>query len=338
MKNQISEKFRSINRKLHGVSLTNAKRKQNSSDNKVKKDFDNSLTISYNIMGNKILKFIPLFKDLDQTILKSGLKYNFKAYVSLTILSSLLITIIVGVFLPITFFFLLNMSLVSALLFGIGGALFSFALSILGFYLYPVYCADKRKRELDDEMPFTVGYMSILATAGVSSEKIFSSISTLNDPLAASTEAKEVITNINLFGLDIISALEKVSSRTSSLRFKDTSSLRFKDIIEGIISTIHSGGDLGTYLRGKFESAMKLKKLSLKKYSDNLSVLSEVYVALLLTGPLILVILVSVMSALGGSDMGLLNPELLLSLLTYLAIPILGTIFLIILDTVSPKW
>jgi flagellar protein FlaJ len=330
MKKQISEKFRSINRKLHGVSLTNAKRKQNSSDNKVKKDFDNSLTISYNLMGNKILKFIPLFKDLDQTILKSGLKYNFKAYVSLTILTSLLVTIIVGVFLPITFFFLLNMSFVSALLFGIGGALFSFALSILGFYLYPVYCADKRKRELDDEMPFTVGYMSILATAGVSPEKIFSSISTLNDPLAASTEAKEVITNINLFGLDIISALEKVSSRTSSLRFKD--------IIEGIISTIHSGGDLGTYLRGKFESAMKLKKLSLKKYSDNLSVLSEVYVALLLTGPLILVILVSVMSALGGSDMGLLNPELLLSLLTYLAIPILGTIFLIILDTVSPKW
>jgi hypothetical protein len=44
------------------------------------------------------------------------------------------------------------------------------------------------------------------------------------------------------------------------------------------------------------------------------------------------------MSALGGGDMGLLNPELLLSLLTYLAIPVLATIFLIILDTISPKW
>ena len=330
MKKQIKEKFRSFTNKLQSVSSTFLNRKQYSSSNEITNDFDNSLTISYNLMGNKILKFIPLFKDLDQTILKSGLKYNFKAYVSLTILSSLLITFIVGVILPITFYFFLNMSVVSALLFGIGGALFSFALSIFGFYLYPVYRADKRKRELDDEMPFTVGYMSILATAGVSSEKIFSSISTLKDPLAASTESKEVIANINLFGLDIISALEKVSSRTSSLRFKD--------VIEGIISAIHSGGDLGTYLRGKFESAMKLKKLSLKKYSDNLSVLSEVYVALLLTGPLILVILVSVMSALGGTDMGLLNPELLLSLLTYLAIPILGTIFLIILDTVSPKW
>jgi len=330
MKNQIFEKFRSFNRKLHNVSSKFNKNKQYSSHAEEKKGLDKPLTISYNLMGTKILKFIPLFKDLDQTLLKSGLKYNFKAYVSLTILSSLLITFIVGVILPVTLFFFLNMSFVSALLFGVGGAMFSLALSIFGFYLYPVYCADKRKRELDDEMPFTIGYMSILATAGVSSEKIFSSISTLNDPLAASTEAKEVIANINLFGLDIISALEKVSARTSSLRFRD--------VIEGMISTIHSGGNLGTYLRTKFKSAMKLKKLSLKEYSDNLSILSEVYVALLLTGPLILVILVSVMSAIGGSDMGLLNPELLLSLLTYLAIPILGTIFLIILDTVSPKW
>lgn len=304
--------------------------KQNSQNKESKKDLEKPLTFSYHLMGHKIAKFIPIFKDLDQTILKSGLKYNFKAYVSLTIISSLIISLAIGVSLPATLFFLLNMSFISALLFGFGSALFSFALSIIGFYMYPVYCADQRKRKLDDEMTFTMGYMSILATSGVSPEKIFSSISTLNSPLAASTEANEVLANINLFGLDIISSLEKVSARTSSLRFKDT--------LEGIISTIHSGGNLGTYLKAKFKSAMKLKKIDLKKYADNLSVLSEVYVALLLTGPLILVILVSVMSALGGGDMGLLNPELLLSLLTYLAIPVLGTIFLIILDAVSPKW
>jgi flagellar protein FlaJ len=304
--------------------------KRHSKNKKSKKELEKPLAVSYHLIGDKIAKFIPIFKDLDQSILKSGLKYNFRAYISLTILFSLIITPLVGVSLPLILLFLVNMSLISALLFGLGGALFSFALSIIGFYLYPVYHADKRKRELDDEMPFTMGYLSILATSGVAPEKIFSSISTLKSPLAASTEANEVIANINLFGLDVISSLEKVSSRTSSLRFKDA--------LEGIISTIHSGGNLGTYLQTKFKYAMKLRKLNLKKYADNLSVLSEVYVALLLTGPLILVILVSVMSVLGGGDMGLLNPELLLSLLTYLAIPVLGTIFLIILDTVSPKW
>jgi flagellar protein FlaJ len=148
-------------------------------------------------------------------------------------------------------------------------------------------------------------------------------------PLAASTEAKEVVKNINLFGLDVISALEKASSRTPSEKFRD--------IIEGMISTIHTGGNLGAFLREKFKTAMKLKKLNLKKYSDNLSVLSEVYVALLLTGPLLLVIMVAVMSVMGGG-LGILSPDLLLSLLTYLAIPVCAVIFLIILDSTSPKW
>jgi flagellar protein FlaJ len=83
---------------------------------------------------------------------------------------------------------------------------------------------------------------------------------------------------------------------------------------------------------------MKLKRLSLKKYADSLSVLSEIYVALLLTGPLLLVIMVSVMAVLGGGGLGMLSPELLLSLLTYLAIPVCAVVFLIILDSTSPKW
>jgi flagellar protein FlaJ len=83
---------------------------------------------------------------------------------------------------------------------------------------------------------------------------------------------------------------------------------------------------------------MKLKRLSLKKYSDSLSVLSEVYVALLLTGPLLLVIMVSVMSVMGGGGLGILSPDLLLSLLTYLLIPVCAVVFLIILDSTSPKW
>jgi flagellar protein FlaJ len=286
--------------------------------------------MAYQLMGDKTARFMPLFKDLDQNLQKSGLKANFKAYVSLTILTSVLITLPVAVALPIMLFFVFKMSLESVLLFGVGSALFTWALSVVGFYLYPVYRADKHKRELDDELPFTTGYMAILASAGVSPEKIFYSLSNLNVPLAASTEAKEVVKNINLFGLDVISALEKASSRTPSEKLRDT--------IEGIISTIHSGGNLGAFLRDKFKTAMKLKRLSLKKYADSLSVLSEVYVALLLTGPLLLVIMVAVMSVMGGGGLGILSPDLLLSLLTYLAIPVCAVIFLIILDSTSPKW
>jgi flagellar protein FlaJ len=314
---------------LQKLSANFSNRKAKSPTKEPKMNLEKPLSMSYQLMGDKTARFIPLFKDLDQTLQKSGLKFNFKAYVSLTILASFLTTLAVAVALPVLLFFVSNMSISSALLFGFGSVLFTWALSIIGFYLYPVYRADKHKRELDDELPFTTGYMAILASAGVAPEKIFHSLSNLNVPLAASTEAKEVVKNINLFGLDVISALEKASSRTPSEKFRD--------IIEGMISTIHTGGNLGAFLREKFKTAMKLKRLNLKKYSDNLSVLSEVYVALLLTGPLLLVIMVAVMSVMGGG-LGILSPDLLLSLLTYLAIPVCAVIFLIILDSTSPKW
>jgi Flp pilus assembly protein TadB len=177
--------------KLQKLSANFSKPKSKPLTNEPRMTLEKPLSMAYQLMGNKTARFMPLFKDLDQNLQKSGLRINFKAYVSLTILTSLLITLSVAVVLPI-------------------------------FYLYPVYCADKHKRELDGELPFTTGYMAILASAGVTPEKIFHSISTLNVPLAASTEAKEVIKNINLFGLDVISALEKTSSRTPSRRFRDT--------------------------------------------------------------------------------------------------------------------
>jgi len=334
MRKQLIEKLKAFKKRLEtGLQKLSANFSKQTSKSPIKEpkmDLEKPLSMAYQLMGDKTARFMPLFKDLDQTLQKSGLKVNFKVYVSLTILASFLITLPVAVALPIVLFFVFNMPLGSALLFSFGGSLFTWALAIIGFYLYPVYCADKHKRELDDELPFTTGYMSILASAGVSPEKIFYSLSNLNVPLAASAEAKEVVKNINLFGLDVISALEKASSRTPSEKLRDT--------IEGIISTIHSGGNLGAFLRDKFKTAMKLKRLSLQKYSDSLSALSEVYVALLLTGPLLIVIMVAVMSVMGGGGLGMLSPDLLLSLLTYLAIPICALIFLIILDSTSPKW
>jgi flagellar protein FlaJ len=215
-------------------------------------------------------------------------------------------------------------------LFGVGGSLFTFAFLIIGFYAYPIYRADKLRRELDDELPFTTGYMAILTSAGVSPEKIFYSLANLSVPLAISAEANDVVRNVNLFGLDINSALEKTSKRTPSERLRE--------LLEGFISTIHSGSNSTAYLHEKSRQYMKLKRINLKKFSDTLSVLSEFYVALLLTGPLLLVIMLAVMTMLGGGSLGLLSPDLLLGLLTYIGLPLGAIVFLIILDAVTPKW
>jgi flagellar protein FlaJ len=287
-------------------------------------------SLAYALVGEEIERVLPLFRDLDSNLQRARLKINFKAYVSLAVLATITSSLMAAIFVPCLLASLFDVPVFSAVLFGIGGSLFTVSFTIIGFYAYPIYRADKVKRELEDELPFTAGYMSILASAGVSPEKIFYSISNLRPPLAVSEEAKNVVRDVNLFGLDVISALEKNSERTPSQRFKE--------MLEGFISTIHSGGNLAAYLRDKSNQYMKLKRISLGKFSDTLSVLSEFYVAILVTGPLLLVIMLAVMAMLGGGSLGILSPDLLLNMLTYLGIPLGSIMFLIILDAVSPKW
>jgi flagellar protein FlaJ len=306
------------------------KRQSEVSQEKTRPELGKPHSLAYQLIGGKTEYILPLFEDLDQKLQKSGLKINFKAYVSLTVFASLLISFFTFVIIPFPLIFALNIPLLPAFLFGIGGGLFAFAFSTFGFYFYPIYRADKIRRELEDELPFTTGYMAILTSAGVSPEKIFYSLSDLNVPLTVSYEAKDIVRDVNLFGLDIISALEEAAKRTPSERFRG--------MLEGFISTVHSGSNLAAYLREKSKQYMKLKRINLKKYSDTLSMLSEFYVTLLLTGPLLLVIMLAVMAMLGGGGLGALSPDLLLNLLTYLGIPIGAIIFLIILDAASPKW
>jgi len=287
-------------------------------------------SLAYHLIGDKTERILPIFRDLDSNLQKSGMKVTFKAYVSLTLFAAILASFIALAFIPLLLFFAFRIPLLSAIMFGVGGSLFVWAFSIMGFYVYPIYRADKFKRELEDELPFTTGYMAILTSAGVSPEKIFYSLSNLSAPLTVTSEAKDVTRNVSLFGLDIISALEETSRRTPSERFRE--------MLEGFISTIHSGGNLAVYLREKSKQYMKLKRISLRKFSDTLSMLSEFYVALLVTGPLLIVIMLAVMAMMGGGSLGALSPDLLLKILTYIGIPLGSLMFLIILDAVSPKW
>ncbi|MCW4035288.1 MAG: type II secretion system F family protein [Candidatus Bathyarchaeota archaeon] len=284
---------------------------------------------AYQLVGAKSAKLFPLFNDLDGSIKKSGMKLNFKAYVSTAILTSLLVFTAVMMVVPTVLYFVVNLSLVLSLLFGLGISMLGAAVTVIGFYAYPGYKADSLKRALNDDLTFTAGYMSILAGAGVPPDFIWRSLAQVDGSLAVTDVAKDVVRNVELFGFDVISALETTSKRTPSEHFKE--------LVEGFISVVHSGGSLVKYLRNRSQQYMKLKQLSLKRFSDSLSVLAEFYVTLMVAGSLIFVVMLAVMAMLGGGGFGSLDSRLLLQLLTYIGLPIGSTIFLIVIDMISPK-
>lgn len=305
---------------LHQTNDTSKKPESNSPKPQV---------FAYRLLGERTDKLLPIFKDLDANLQKSNMKVSFKGYVSLAILTTLLASVLVCIIVPIFALLFLHLSPLLSLLYTAGATLFAGAFSIMGFYLYPIIRRDSLKRNLEDGLPFTTGYLSILAGAGLPPAQMFRSLAKVDASLAVSQEAKNIVRDVELFGVDVISAMESSSKRTPSEKFKE--------LLEGFIATMHSGGDLPKYLSERSREYMRLKKIALRRLGDTLGVLAEFYVVLLVAGPLILVVMLAVMAMLGGGIPGLLNPRLLLYLLTYLGIPLGSIVFLIMLDIVTPK-
>ena len=284
---------------------------------------------AYHLFGRKVNHLLPLFEDLETGLHRSHMKTTLKPYVSLIALTSLLATSTTTILISTILYFILQLDIFSSVLFGVGSGLIAGVSAIICLYIYPYYRADKIKRELNNSMAFTASYLAILAGSGVTPDVMFRSISKIPQKLAIVDESRIIIRDIELFGSDMTTALEQASKRTSSERFKE--------LLEGFIATIRSGGNLKFYLTIRSQQNIESKHIALRKFSDTLGVLSEFYVTLLVAGPLIFVVMLAVMAMLGGGGFGLLDPTLLLMLLTYIALPIGSVIFIIILDIVSPR-
>lgn len=332
---EIKDEFKKAVNRLKGLvshSATSVLEHSEAASNQIQTNSDSMAKpqiLAYRLLGERTVSLLPLFKDMDVNLQKSGMKISFKGYVSLAILTTIVASFSVLISVPLISLFVFRLAPLITLLFTVGAILFAGAFSIIGFYAYPIIKADSAKRSLDEGLPFTTGYLSILAGAGVPPTQMFRSLANIDSSLAICQEAKNIVRDVELFGVDAISALESASRRTPSEKFKE--------LLEGFIATMHSGGELNKYLSDRSSQYMRLKRIALRQLGDTLGVLAEFYVVLLVAGPLIMVVMLAVMAMLGGGTPGLLNPRLLLNLLTYVAIPVGSALFLIMLDIVSPK-
>ena len=57
-------------------------------------------SIAYQLIGEKTDRVLPLFEDMDLNLQKAGLKINFKAYLSLTIFATILISFAALILIP----------------------------------------------------------------------------------------------------------------------------------------------------------------------------------------------------------------------------------------------
>jgi len=268
-------------------------------------------------------KYPGLQKPVESCILKSGLGATPKNYLSSVLLSILIVYFIsLSVILTLSFTLLKFDILIKILLIVFAPFAVGAAICIICIF-YPYERVLARRRSISTNLPFALAHMGAIASSGIPPTAIFKLLAEFSEYDALADEMKKIVRNIEVFGLDPVSAVREVAERTPS----DT----FKQLLLGMTSTIQSGGDLKIYLKNAGEQALFTWRINRQKYLEHLSTYAEFYTGLLIASPLFLISLFSIMymiqPELGGFDI-----FQLMKLSCYLIIPALNIAFMFFLE------
>jgi flagellar protein FlaJ len=203
-------------------------------------------------------------------------------------------------------------------------------LSMTICYIYPGFVAYTRANKIEANLPGIANFMAVLAGSGMPAESVFRSLGRVGEEFGVDKEVEGIIRDIQLMGLDLHVALKKAAENSPSRGFAA--------LLDGMLTTSHMGGDLALYLREQSDKYRRERMLNVKTFIDNLSLVAETYITFMVAAPLMLIIMLSVMSFIGGGiTIANLDPTVLLNLLTFLFLPAGVAVMILMVDSMNPQ-
>ena len=284
--------------------------------------------LSYRLLNNHVQFLYPRLNNLEKTLKQSRIPIPFEVYVCSMVFFSFIAGII-G----------LSIGIIISLLVNIQPVAFAFLLPIIAgagmmqitffiLQMMPNINIKNRASKLIDELPHFIGYMATLATSGLSLEGIFKAIANEDSEEEIVKDAKFITRNIEVMGMDLVTAINDLIKRTPNGPYAE--------LLEGAIITVQSGGDLKEYFIATGKVQLEEKKMALKKSTDSLGVMAEMYTILLIVFPLLAVIMLSIMAIMSPSLAGF-DLMTLMNLMTYVMVPFFGFLLLFMMDSMVPK-
>ena len=227
---------------------------------------------------------------------KVNMQYLSRSYVSMIIFYSVCS-------IPAAFIFMIFMKFFFTSLFSVSWAiviLLTFLLPVIiliGAYFYPGSLIEDRAKNIKNELPFALIHMSAVAGSGAHPISIFELLAESNDYPELKKEIRKVLNYVNLFGYNLSTALRNTATTTPSNELKE--------LLNGMVSTIETGGDLKSYLKSKAETALNGYRMDRKKKVEALGTYSEIYTSILIASPLLMVVTLAIMNSITGSIGGM---------------------------------
>src|SRR3989338_823094 len=275
------------------------------------------------------------YKSLSSDLKRGNFDVLTETYVSMLLFSTsiaLMVGIVLGVlslFISISitfpFFSLFSGSIVTRIPYFF---LIPIAFSGLTYFFIVTYPSGERKtlaRKIDQELPFAVIHMSAISGSGIEPTEIFKIIGLSKEYPHLRREILKVLNQINLFGYDLVTALNNSA--------KNAPSENLAELYAGLSTTIHSGGDLKEFFKKRSEGLLLGYRLEREKYSKLSETFLDIYISVVIAAPMIFLLLL-VMMTISGIQVGFTSVQL--SIVGVLGIGILNFFFIVFLQLKQP--
>jgi len=267
--------------------------------------------------GKTADKYSKHFKHLKFSLVSADAKVLFRTYLSILFFLTSFVFILTFI-INLDFSLYLQLSIPLTLIGLVTVPSFFASLTFLIIYTYPSSIAKRRKSDIEKNLPFAINHMAAVAESGAPPSTIFKVLSRFKEYGEISKDAERLVRNIEFFGLDETAALREIITKTPSSSFRN--------LLQGILTTIQTGGSLKRFLREELEKTMFEYRIKRERYIQQLSLYGDFYTALLIAAPLVFIIILTVLSVLGGTLFGLTMEELIN--LGMIVLVILNIIFL----------
>lgn len=282
---------------------------------------------SYRLLNRHIGFLYPRLTGLRDNIRQAMMPIPYEVYVASMVLSSM-IAMITGIVVAVIALSYINVDAPVTLLLGAMAGLVLSVMVFFGMQAVPVLNSKNRSAKLSEEIPHYIGYMATLCASGLSLEGVFKSIAKESSDEEIVKDSKFVTRNVEILGMDIVTAINDLIKRTPKGPYSE--------LLEGAIITFKSGGNLREYFLATAKVHLEEKKLNVKRSTESLGILAEMYTILLIVFPLMAVIMLSIM-AIMNPNLGGFDLLTLMNMLTYVMVPLFGIVLLILMNSMVPK-
>ena len=276
------------------------------------------------------------FHMMEEDLKKANLEFTPSGYISIILMTTLLSGVLAG----FLFFFFLFFNFGATLpiitratetlnerFIKVFWILFAVPLStFLMMYIYPSLEKKSAESAIDTELPFATIHMSAISGSMINPIKIFEIIILSNEYPAFEKEFKKMINEINLYGYDFVSALKNTSENSPSKRLSE--------LLNGLATTITSGGDLPKFFEKRAETLLFDYRIEQQKSSKAAETFMDIYISILIAAPMILMLLMMIMKL---SGLGISTSVGVLALMIILGVVVVNIFFLSFLHLKKQK-